>query len=69
MLYMMEQLATIDEKEWEFHDVPPNKLLKYVSNNPLYIEGESPSANISATARGLAKLGAFMANKGTFKGQ
>lgn len=30
-------------------------------------QGEIPSANIHASARALAKLGAFMANKGTFE--
>ena len=30
--------------------------------------GESPSVNCIASARGLAKMAAFMANKGTFDG-
>lgn len=30
---------------------------------------EMPSANVLASAKGLAKLGAYMANKGTFEGK
>lgn len=32
-------------------------------------EAEIPSANVHASARGLCELGAFMANRGTFKGK
>jgi len=31
--------------------------------------GEEMSANVFASARGLAKMGAYMANKGTFNGK
>jgi len=37
-------------------------------NNPLYRKGETPSANGNCCARGLAILGACMANKGTLNG-
>ena len=33
-----------------------------------FLMGESPSVNCLASARGLAKMAAFMANKGTFDG-
>ena len=36
---------------------------------PIGMKMESCSANLHASARALAKVGAFMANKGTFKGK
>ena len=35
---------------------------------PDFQMGENPSANMYTSARSLAKLGAFMANKGTLSG-
>lgn len=56
-------------------DVPKPKgtgplgLVNYHFNTKIGQQGESPSSNMCASARGLAKLGAFMANKGTFNGK
>lgn len=38
-------------------------------NDREFRQGESPSAGTLASARGLAKLGAYMSNKGTFDGE
>ena len=53
---------------WEFEGVHPNNFFK-IRNDPLYLEGETPSCNVTASARGLAILGAIMANKGQFRGK
>lgn len=40
-----------------------------VFNDPAIAQGETPSANTHASARGLARIAAMMAGKGTFAGQ
>jgi CubicO group peptidase (beta-lactamase class C family) len=39
------------------------------ANDPNFYAYENPAAGIVASARGLAKLGAYLANKGTFEGK
>jgi len=38
-------------------------------NHPGFVKGETPSANATCSARGLAKLGAMMSGGGTFEGR
>ena len=40
--------------------------LHYLYQHPNFLKGETPSANNISNARSIAKLAAFMANKGTF---
>lgn len=39
------------------------------ANDPNFYSYENPAAGFVASARGLAKLGAYLANKGTFEGK
>jgi len=50
----------------------PKDVLKFFDNNLTTKEfqrGEMPSANMHSSAKALARLGAYMANKGSFEGK
>jgi hypothetical protein len=65
---MKKNAKTIDQKKWEFDGVNPMEFFK-IRNDLEYLEGETASCNVVASARGLAKLGAIMANKGHYRGK
>ena len=74
-IQLMSLLNKIRKMLQEGSETPPFKPYKDVDmdidammNIDIVRRGESSSANGNCSARGLAKLGAAMANKGTFKG-
>ena len=66
-------MTKIKNQAFETIEKDKSKLIMHDENNyffpPETVVGESPSIAGAASAKAVAKLAAFMANKGTFEGK
>ena len=66
-----QKMDTPNGHEFDYGD-PNWDIIKSIQNvwwDPVGLKMENASVNLHSSARALSKLGAFMANKGTFRGK